>query len=197
MRLWRPILPAVACILCAAAPAADTIGSWVLRCPADPGTDGCTLRHKDASIRIGTVGAALEVQPVGGGLVPVVAVRGLSPQAAIAASLAARVSIGLRLDKGPWITLPCAGLALCAPAPDAVPALVRDFPAARSVSLRIEVKRTGGPALPRPEHTFRLTGTKQALDRLKAAGVATTSEPSQPGLDWMDAVKKLLRAGGG
>jgi len=78
-----------------------------------------------------------------------------------------------------------------------VPDLARTFPSAATLRLRLEVTLPDGTALPQPEHEFELRGTKRALERLKAAGVVTTSSPTAPGLDWQGLLRKAWRAVGG
>src|SRR3954462_15572699 len=156
----------------AAAPAGETIGSWRLVCPDAPPGLGCVLRHQDASLQAGGYSVAVEVQSVGGVLVPVVAVRGAAPQTAVGSLLT--VVVGLRLDHGPWIALPCEPALRCLPSSDALATLARTFPAAETLRLRLEVTLPDGSSLPRPEHEFSLIGTKRAVERLKIAGAVTT-----------------------
>ena len=170
----------------AAAPAG---GSWDVAC-----RDICTMRHKAASVRLGGFSAGLEVQPVGGALVPVVVVRGLPAQAAALA--VAGVSVSLRLDKGAWVDLPCGLSLVCAPAEADATGLGAAFPAARTVSLRVAVAVPGAAPLPPVEHSFTAVGTREALARLKADGVETTSAPAAGGLDWLGMARKLMRGGG-
>ncbi|MFL5281259.1 MAG: hypothetical protein ACJ8AW_09725 [Rhodopila sp.] len=178
-----------------AAPATETIGSWRLVYPDSPGGLGCLLRHKDASLQIGGYSVALEVQSVDGALVPVMAVRGLAPQPAVGTFVS--ITVGLRLDQGVWLELPCGQALRCLPDADVLPDLARAFPTARLLRLRLEVTLPTGDALPRPEHEFELNGTKRALQRLKASGVVSTSAPTAPGLDWKGMLQKAWRAVGG
>jgi hypothetical protein len=187
MRLGAMILPGLIWVLSASALAGEpTVGSWEVVCH-----DTCTMRHRDASVRVGGLTADLEVQSVGGALVPVVVARGLPAQAAV---VAASVSVGLRLDKGPWAEMACTGLLICAPSEADAPGLGQAFPGARSVSLRVQVTVPGAPALPPVEHAFGTAGTREALARLKAGGAVTTSAP---GLDWMGLARKLMKGAGG
>ncbi len=186
---------AAAAVLCAASPAGETVGTWRLVCPDAPQGLGCVLRHKDASLQIGGYSVALEVQSVDGALVPVVAVRGIPSQAAVGTLVG--VVVGLRLDQDDWVALPCGKALRCLPGAEAVAGLARAFPTARTLRLRLEVTLPDGTALPQPEHEFELSATKRAVERLKAAGVVTTSAPAAPGLDWQGALRKAWRAFGG
>ncbi len=188
MRLGYMVLAGLIWVLTASALAGEpAVGSWEVVCH-----DTCTMRHKDASVRMGGLAADLEVQPVDGALVPVVVARGLPAQAAV---VAAGLSVALRLDKGPWVEMPCATLLVCAPSAADATELGRLFPAARLLSLRVAVTVPGTPPLPPIEHAFGAKGTREALARLKAGGVVTTSAPSAPGLDWMGMVRTLMKGG--
>ncbi|MBS0644833.1 MAG: hypothetical protein JSS43_33615 [Proteobacteria bacterium] len=178
----------------AAAPAPEPIGTWRLSCPEAAPAQGCTLRHKDASLQFAGYGVALEVQSIGGALVPVVIVRGVGAQKGIGSVLG--VAVWLRLDQGAWVELPCNAALHCLPGAEALPALAGAFPSASLIRLRLDVTLPGGSGLPQPEHEYDLASTKRALERLKAAGPVTVTAPAAPGLDWKAMMQKLMKAGG-
>jgi hypothetical protein len=169
-----------------AAPADDAaIGSWRLICPAP---NACVLRHARARLDAAGVTIALEVRSIRGALVPVVALSGLSGQAALLAEL----TVGLRLDRGAWTDMPCEGLSICAPPDAALAAVAQAFPAARTVGLRMTLSLPGVTGLPRPDVSFGLSGTAEALRRLRASGTVEEAAPAEPGLDWRGMIGKLL-----
>jgi hypothetical protein len=173
----------------------ETIGTWKLTCRDDRSAGGCSLQHKDASVRIGTYSVALEVQSVNGALVPVVAVGGVPTQNAVGSLVS--VAIGLRLNNGPWFELPCGTDLRCVPSADELPALALTFPSDGQMRLRLEVVVPGAGALPQPEHEFDLIGTRLALDRLRSAGPITTAAPGASVPDWKAMMQKMWRAVGG
>jgi hypothetical protein len=186
-------------------PTEEAIGSWSLTCPAPPATgarpDPCILRHQDWIVPQGAGGpaVALEVQARGGGLVPVVVVRGLPVQAAIGGALAARPDIALRLDNLPQTAMTCglSGAAYaCAPAAQDVPAVADALPRARSARVRVVLAVPGLGALPPQERSMDLAGTSQALARLRELGAEGESLPIEPGLDWQGFLDRLMRAAG-
>jgi hypothetical protein len=169
-----------------AARAQDTaIGTWLLVCPTK---GACVLRHARAQLDVAGVTIALEVRSIRGALVPVVALSGLSGQATLIAGLA----VALRLDHGAWTEMPCAGLSVCAPADGALATVAKAFPVARTMGLRMTLSLPGVTGLPRPDVSFALSGTAEALRRLRAGGVAEEAAPAEPGLDWRGMIGKLL-----
>jgi hypothetical protein len=166
---------------------------WDLLCPTGP--HACVLRHKAASLHAGGVSVALEVHARGGALVPVVVVQGLSAQAALTASLAGHLSVGLRFDHGPWMELTCEGAIICAPAAGDIPSAAAALPAARSVTLRLDLEVQGVRGIPHPERTLDLSGTVAALVRLRRAGAREEAVPAEPGLDLPGLMNKLMGGG--
>ncbi len=103
-------------------PVSEEIGSWVLSCP-DAKTAPCQLRLQSSIMQPGGNGpsASLEVVHRGDLFVPVVALRGVSMQAAIGGVLAVQTNVALRFDAQPWTEIACnldGAAVVCAPAPD-------------------------------------------------------------------------------
>ncbi len=165
--IWSALLAGILCcpVASLAGAVTETIGSWKLTCRDDKSGNGCTLRHKDASVQIGAYSVAVEVQSVNGALVPVVAVHGVAAAKAVGSVIG--ILIGLRLDNGPWFELPCGPDLRCVPSSDEVPELALTFPLGGQMRLRLEVTLPGAGALPQPEHVFDLSGTRTTLDRLR------------------------------
>ncbi len=96
----------------------------MLTCPAEARSEPCLLRHRSGVLAqsAGGMSASLEVLYRGGQFIPVVAMRGLSTQAALGGVLALQASVGLRFDGAPRIELACGldgGAVVCAPTVDA------------------------------------------------------------------------------
>ena len=85
-------------------PASEAIGSWVLTCP-DAKSVPCQLRNRVPIIQAGGngPGVSLEVVHRGDRFVPVVALRGMSMQAALGGVLAVQSSVTLQFDNAPAI----------------------------------------------------------------------------------------------
>jgi hypothetical protein len=165
------------------------IGTWRLICAPGP-SEGCLLRHRDADLRLGPYRIAVEVRSVSGVLVPVVAVHGVPAQKVVGSVLG--IVIGLRLDGGNWLELPCAPTLLCTPTAELAPALATAFPGAASMRLRLQVTLPNGDTLPRPEHAFDLRATSAALGRLTSGGVIATASPAPSASDWMGMLRALV-----
>lgn len=180
--------------LCAAAPQA--VGSWMLLCP---GHGGCLLQHETWIVPPGSghPSVALQVQRRGDWLVPVVALRGVTAQAAVGGLLLLHPLVVLRFTPGPPIRLSCgmdAAAVVCAPEDPAASAAAL----ARATSVQADLVLTlpGGTALPAQRTTLALSGTAAALAKLGAARAAGESLPAEPGLDWIGFLDKVLRAAG-
>ena len=203
------------------AEAPQQIGSWVVECPAPGGAGGCMMRDRDWILAptAGRPSVALEVQGRGGRLVPVVALRGLTAQAApaqavptqavptqavtvqaaIGALLVLQPQVTLRFDAGPRAALACGldGAAIvCAPEGAAIAATAAALPTARSVEVQVAVRAsgTGGPAA--RAATLDLQGTREAMARFRAAGPIGEALPAEPGLDWIGFVDRVAREAG-
>jgi hypothetical protein len=158
----------------------EKIGSWVLNCTGDaPGTEACLLRADKRLIDTPGVTGDLEIEAQKKSLAPVVVLRGLSSEFLMAASLAGKTEASIRLSGGPREDLGCAVAAaayVCSPSADAVRRLAARLPAARSVTVGVSVVVAGMRPLAVQESSLDLSGTKQALARLRAVG-----PPQMPG----------------
>lgn len=176
--------------------AADAvIGSWVLRCPGAGHGAGCLLRYSNDMLVQGAGGwsAGLEVLDRGGWFVPVVAVRGLSTEAALAGVLAGVGRVGLRFDGAPRIELGCAvdgGAVVCAPAVDAAGAAAGQLVASRRVVVEVSLAVAASGVLSR---SLDLARTADAVAALRAAGPIEESVPVVAGLDWRGFLDRLAR----
>ncbi len=180
-------------------PAQEAIGSWELTCPA--GRGACLLRHQNWVLPPGDgrPSAALEVQRRGDALVPVVALRGLPMQAAVAGALVMQASAGLRFDGGAPIALACGldGIALaCAPQGAEVAQSAAALPTAHTLVVQIALTVPGLAALPEQDRTLALAQTEQALARYRAAGATGEALPAEAGLDWQGFLDRVLHAAG-
>ena len=182
-----------------ARPAAQQIGSWTLRCPE---TGACTLQHRSWILppAAGTgPSAAVEVQRRRDALVPVVAVRGLSPEAAFSSVLALKPVVTLRFDAGAPLPLGCdlAGAAiLCAPEGKAIAPAATALPAAHTLTVQIVFTLPGAGALPEQDRTLELAGTVQALAAYRTAGASGETLPAEPGLNWREFLDRVLKTAG-
>jgi hypothetical protein len=180
-------------------PTAEEIGSWVLSCPADAKYDACTLRHRTSILPPmgGGPTAALEIQHRGNQYVPVVAVRGLSMQAALGSVLAVQATVSLRFDNAPRTELSCGldgAAVVCAPAADAAASAAGQLSSARSVLVEAQLSLPGGMTLPEQSRTLELQRTADAVVRLRAIAFASDVAPALPGLEWRGYADRLLRA---
>jgi hypothetical protein len=190
----------------------DPIGSWVLSCPSPTSrTDAepCRLRLARRFLDKAGVTGDLEVEEDGKALVPVLALRGLPTQLLMTAALAGKTEAWMQFDGGPRQALDCGpdtAAYICTPRDDAVRILAAELPAARTVTVRVTVTVAGMKPLPVQEKSLELTGTGEALARLRAAGPAQVPGPmasmafrtlaSQPPDRLMDMADKALRAAG-
>jgi hypothetical protein len=182
-------------------PAALEIGSWVLSCARDNNADPCHLRHRTWILPpdIGGPTAALEVLHSGNELVPVIAVRGLSMQAALGTVLALQANVGLRFETASRIELSCGldGSAIvCAPMREAAATAASQLVSAHSVLVQAQIRVPGVMSLPEQSRAFDLQHTQDALARLRAAAPASKIQPALPGLDWRGFLERLLRDAG-
>ncbi|HTI83267.1 MAG TPA: hypothetical protein VL614_22670 [Acetobacteraceae bacterium] len=178
-------------------PALEQVGSWVLTCPEAP-TAPCQLRDRTPIMQaIGNLpGASLEVMHRGGQFVPVVALRGLSMQAAVSGVLAAQTDIALRFDTQPWIELGCGidgAAVLCAPNGPAASSAAAALPAANTAVVRIRLSLPGMAPLPEQSRSLDLIRTADALALFRATSPASESMPVVPGLDWHGFLDRAAR----
>ena len=182
-------------------PASEEIGSWVLSCPAEARAETCLLRHRSGVLAQGAGGmsAALEVLYRGGQFIPVVAMRGLSTQAALGGMLAVQASVGLRFDGAPRIELACGldgAVVVCAPGADAASAAAGQLVSARSVQVQVRLGLPGGLGRPEQSRSLELSRTADALAAFRATAPVGESVPAVAGLDWRGFLDRLARDAG-
>jgi hypothetical protein len=193
----RRIGPRIALLLLAAA-APQPIGSWLLDC-SDPGA--CVLQHRSWLLPPGGdhPSAALNVERRGDWLVPVVTLREVSTRMAVGGLLALHPRVVLRFNSGLSADLSCGldGAALvCAPQGPDIAATADALPVATSMQAQVLLSLPGGATLPARAGTLALSGTAEALARLRAAGAAGESLPVVQGLDWIGFLDRVMRAAG-
>ena len=197
-----PLFTAVALLIGGAAFAqtrqpSQNIGSWVLTCP-DAKAAPCQLRDQTPIIQAGDSGPAalLEVMHRGGQFVPVIALRGMSMQAALGGVLAVKSDVSLRFDNLPPIELDCGldgSTVLCTPSGDGASAAAAALPEARSVVVRVQITLPGPMALPERSRSLDLLRTRQALAQFRATAPASESVPVIAGLDWRGFLDRVAR----
>jgi hypothetical protein len=187
----------------AAAAPVEHIGSWALQCP-DPGAGSCVLRLDKRLVDKGGISVDLEVRAGEHGLVPVLALRGLPEAVMLAASQVGSVDASLQFSDGSRQRLDCApgsSAYICAPTDDAARKLAADLPNARLVTVRVVATVSGMKPLPVGDRSYALAGTRQALDRLRAAGpapvpVTVTATEVQSSAALVGMADKALKAAG-
>ena len=181
-------------------PASEVIGSWALTCP-DARSMPCRLRNRMPIIQAAGDGpvASLEVVHRGDRFVPVVAVRGMSMQAAVGGVLAVQSSVTLRFDNTPAIELRCGldgSAVLCAPSGAAAATAAAALPDARNVVVRVRLTLPGAVVLPEQSRSLDLQETGQALAQFRATAPASESVPVIAGLDWRGFLDRMARDAG-
>lgn len=189
----------------ASAATQEQIGTWVLECP---GKDPCTLRFNKRFLEKAGITGDLEVLAEGKTLVPVIALRGLSNDMLMAASLAGKADASLQFPGTPKEDLDCTastGGYICAPKDSAAQKLAAAMTTARSVTIRVGVSMGGMSPLPAQERSLDLNGTNEALARLRSAGPSPLPTPlpasmtglaSQSPEGLMGMADKMLKAAG-
>lgn len=189
----------------ASAATQEQIGSWVLNCPDKAAGAGTCLMHLNKRFYDkGGITGDLEVLAQGKALVPVIALRGLSGEMLMAASLAGKVDASIQLPGGPREDLNCAATSvgyICSPNGAATQRLSAGLASARTLTVRAAVSMTGMNSLPPQEKSVDLAGTNEALAKLLAAGpspvpAATTALASPPPEGLMGMADKALKAAG-
>jgi hypothetical protein len=164
----------------------EHIGTWVLSCPAAaPGAEPCQLHIQKRLLDTAGITGDLEVQALGSILVPVIALHGLSNEIMLAASLAGKAEVSMQFAGGPREDLVCAPSSLgyiCSPKGDAAQELAAGLVSARSVTVRASVVVSGLKPLPVQEKSLHLSGTNEALARLRAVGPTQMPGLLVPGL---------------
>jgi hypothetical protein len=204
---WSVVL---ACLLAAMSGVArastqEQIGSWVLSCPGDnPKSGACLLRASKRFLDKAGLTGDLEIEAQGHTLVPVIALRGLSKEMLTAAAMIGKTEVTLQFPGGDREDLACAASAagyICAPNDAAGQKLAAALPVARSVTARVAVTVTGLKPLPAQEKTLDLSGTNEALSRLRAVGPTQVPPPmtalaSQSPATLIGMADKALKAAG-
>ena len=197
--MWSGFRLACAVLLIGGPAAAEEIGSWVLVCPAD---EPCLLRHRNwiVSPGPGGISASLETRQIGSRMVPVIAVRGLSMQAALASVVTLQANVGLRFDDASRIDLPCGmdgATVICAPARDTTAAAASRLASAHGVLVEAQLSVPGVVSLPGQSRSLGLQRTEDALVRLRTASAQPgATAPAIPGLDLGGMVERLLEDAG-
>lgn len=164
---------------------AEQIGTWTIAC--ENGSNGCIMRFSKRFIDKGPITADLEVQSQSGALVPVIAVRGLTSEMMMAASMAGKAEASVQIPGGIREDLTCNATGvgfICAPTGAAAVKLASALPKARSLVLKAGITISGMSPLPAQEKSLDLAGTADALARLKAAGPVEVARPveTNPGV---------------
>ena len=192
--------------LAAAAHAAteQQIGSWVVSCP--DGSRECQMRSGKRFLDKAGITGDLEIESQGRSLVPVIALRGISSEILTAASLAGTTEASIQFPGGAWQALTCnttkAGY-ICAPDEAAGRILSAGLATAKSVKVRVSVSVAGMAPLPAQEKTLDLSGTNEALARLRSVGpspipaaLATGGAGAQSPAGMMGMADKMMKAAG-
>jgi len=161
----------------------EEVGVWRLSCVADRMTDRaeCLMRHREPVERAQGAGGSslvLEVADRGGRLVPMVAARDLTLEAASRGVMALTGTAQLRFPPNRLFEMPCGleGRALvCAPKPEDAARAAQELAEAPSVLIRM-VGIGAGTTEP---VELRLSGTRDALSRYRAR-VPEGSVPAAP-----------------
>jgi hypothetical protein len=200
--IWS-LLGLLICAGTAVAAPAEHMGSWALECP-DPGGGSCVLRLDKRLVDKGGITVDLEVRAGEHGLVPVLLLRGLPEAVMLAASQVGSVDASLQFSDGSRQRLDCApgsSAYVCSPRDDAARKLSADLPNARGVKIWVMATVSGMKPLPVGDRSYALAGTRQALDRLLAAGpasvpVTVTATEVQSSAALVGMADKALRAAG-
>jgi hypothetical protein len=185
----------------AAASTPEHVGSWTITCP---GGAPCAMRFSKRFFDKSGITGDLEIDAEGDFLVPVLAVRGLSSEVLMAAAMAGKTEASLQFAGGAPETLDCAiseSGYICAPNRAAGSKLAAALPAARQVTVRVTVAVIGMSPLPTQEKSLELTGTAEALARLRAEGPTPvpslkTAVAAQSPAGLMGVADRALKAAG-
>jgi hypothetical protein len=179
------------------------IGSWILDCPTDkPGP--CRMHLNQRLVDQAGITADLEVQAQGKTLVPVIAVHGLPSELLMQAAMLGHTEASLRFANGKREDLVCAATKdayLCAPSDSAAQRLAVALPHAQTVTIRVSMVVDGLKPLPAQEKSLDLSGTTEALARLRSLGALQMPAPlpapavSSPAR-LMEMADKALKAAG-
>lgn len=188
-----------------AAATQEAIGGWVISCPDGAAGNGtCQMRFSKRFFEKGGMTGDLEVQAQGSLLVPVVILRGLPSEMLMAASLLGKAEASMQFPGAARQELDCSVSGtgyVCAPKDDAARKLAADLPTMRSITVRVAVSMAGASPLPAQEKALSLSGTAEALARLRVVGPSqaagpTTASASQSPAGLMGMADKALKAAG-
>jgi hypothetical protein len=179
----------------------EEFGPWRLLCTTDRMTDAtsCQLRHR-TPVEQGTgttPSLVLEVEDRQGHLVPVIAARELTLEAAGRGLLALTGTAQLRFPPNRLLELPCGleGRSLvCAPRPEDAPRAAEELLAANRALVRM-AGFGGGAASGAEPVELQLDRTRDALARLRARMPegSGSAAAAGPGLSLMDILDRLRR----
>ena len=204
----RPYVLTIAMLgaMAAAARAApeQQIGSWVVSCP--DASRQCQMRFGKRFLDKGGITGDLEIESQGRSLVPVIALRGISSEILTAASMAGTTEASIQFPGGAREALTCNTTAagyICAPDEAAGHILSAGLPTAKSVKIRVSVSVAGMAPLPAQEKSLDLSGTSEALARLRSVGpspipgaLATGRAGAQSPGGLMSMADKMMKAAG-
>jgi hypothetical protein len=184
----------------------EQIGSWVLNCPGStPHSEPCLMRFNQRLFEQAGITGDLEVQAQGKSLVPVISLRGLSSEMLTAAvSMGGTTGASIQFAGDARESLNCAPRTagyFCSPNDTTAQRLATGLQTARSLRVRVSASMPGMNPLPAQERTLDLSGTKEALARLRIVGPSqvpssmTALESPSPGA-MMGMVDKALKAAG-
>ncbi len=180
------------------------IGSWVVSCP--DGARECQMRFGKRFLDKAGITGDLEVESQGRSLVPVIALRGLSSQILTAASIAGTTEASIQFPGGVRQALTCNATAagyICAPDEAAGHILSAGLATAKSGTVRVSVSVAGMAPLPAQEKSLDLSGTNEALARLRSVGpspvpsaLAADGAGAQSPAGMMSIADKMIKAAG-
>jgi hypothetical protein len=182
----------------------EEIGSWRLSCLEDRMTDRavCLMRHREPVERAQSPAGSslvLEVQDRNGQLVPVVAARDLTLEAAGRGLLAVTGTAQLRFPPNRHFEMPCSleGRSLvCAPRPEDAARAAGELAGAPSALVRVTGLGAGSNQAEPTE--LRLAQTREALARFRTRIPEGSTPPAPPsGLTLPDMMLRLQRLFGG
>jgi hypothetical protein len=183
----------------------ERIGSWVLTCSSNaPAAEPCLLQSDKRLFDEAGITVDLEVLALGKSLVPVIALRGLSNEILMVVAMAGETQASVRFGGGPQQDLTCgaSGAAyVCSPKDDAARELAARLPVARSVTVIVSIGVAGTDPLTIRAKSLDLSGTTEALARLRKVGpsrvqgpMTRLASPSSSAL--MGMVNEALKAAG-
>ncbi len=183
----------------------EQIGGWTLTCRGETRiSEPCLMRLTTRILDKAGLTADLEVQARGTTLVPVLSLRGASPDMLMTAALAAKTDASIKFPGHAAENLDCAATKagyFCVPDEPAGRRLAASLPAARAATVRVAVTVSGmGPLHPQ-EKSLDLSGTSAALARLRTVGPSQIPGPitmlaSQSPAGLLSMADKAFKAAG-